>query len=131
VGQKATLSRTVTYGDIGAFAELTGDTNPIHLDDDYAKKTRFGRRIAHGMLIGGFISAVLGTKLPGPGGILIEQTLRYLSPVYPGEALEITAEVVEYQQDKGVVVLKTTCCDSSGRELVTGRAVLKVPLQVH
>jgi len=124
VGEKASLTRTVTEQDITAFARLTGDTNPLHLDDDYARTTRFGRRIAHGLLTAGLISAVLGTELPGPGAIYLEQYLRFTKPVYPGDTITAVVEVVRYQEEKGLLTLKTECLNQNEELVLTGEAVL-------
>jgi 3-hydroxybutyryl-CoA dehydratase len=94
LGQTARLRHVVTDADVADFARLTGDANPIHLDEAYAATTRFGGRIAHGMFTAGLISALLGTKLPGPGAIYISQTLRFLAPVRIGAELEASVEVV-------------------------------------
>jgi 3-hydroxybutyryl-CoA dehydratase len=91
VGQKATLTKVVTKEDVHTFASITGDTNPVHLDETFAKETSFGACIAHGIFSAGLISAVLGTKLPGPGGIYVSQSLRFLRPVFIGD--EVTASV--------------------------------------
>jgi 3-hydroxybutyryl-CoA dehydratase len=95
LGQTATLTRIVTAADVAAFAALSGDVNPIHLDDAYAASTRFGGRIAHGLFTASLVSTLLGTRLPGPGAIYIGQTLRFLAPVRIGARLEVTVEVVE------------------------------------
>ena len=126
VGEKASLTRTVTEQDITAFARLTGDTNPLHLDEDYARTTRFGRRIAHGFLTAGLISAVLGTKLPGPGAIYLEQHLRFTKPVYPGDSITAVVEIVRYQEEKGLLTLKTECFNQNEELVLTGEAVLLV-----
>lgn len=94
LGQTARLRRIVTAEDVAAFAGLTGDVNPIHLDETFAAATRFGGRIAHGMLTAGLISALIGTRLPGPGAIYIGQSLRFLAPVRVGAEVEASVEVV-------------------------------------
>ncbi len=91
VGDSASISKTITDGDIQAFADVTGDHNPIHLDDEYAAKTRFGSRIAHGMLSAALISAVLANELPGAGSVYLSQTLKFVKPVFPGDT--VTARV--------------------------------------
>jgi 3-hydroxybutyryl-CoA dehydratase len=127
VGQTASLSKTFQDSDIQMFADLSLDTNPIHLDDVYAHKTRFGRRIVHGMLIGGLISAVLGTQLPGPGAIYIQQTLKFRAPVFLGDTVTATAEMVSIRPDKPIVTLDTICRNQSGLVVVEGEATLLVP----
>lgn len=126
VGESASLTRTITEDDVVAFARLTGDTNPLHLDEAYARTTRFGRRIAHGLLTAGLISALLGTELPGPGAIYLEQSLRFLEPVYPGDTITATVEVTAYREDKGLVTLRTECFNQQGEQVLTGEAVLLV-----
>ena len=126
VGDRASLTRTITEEDIAAFAQLTGDTNPLHLDEAYARTTRFGRRIAQGLLTAGLISALLGTRLPGPGAIYVEQHLRFTKPVYPGDTITAVAEVTAFQEDKGLVTLKTECFNQEGERVLTGEAVLLV-----
>ncbi len=126
VGESASLTRTITEDDIVAFARLTGDTNPLHLDEAYARTTRFGRRIAHGLLTAGFLSAFLGTELPGPGAIYLEQNLRFLKPVYPGDTVTATVEVTAYREDEGIVTLRTDCVNQRGEQVISGAAVLLV-----
>lgn len=94
LGQSASLRHTVTEADVADFARLTGDANPIHLDADYAASTRFGGRIAHGIFTAGLVSALLGTRLPGPGAIYVGQSLRFLAPVRIGAVVEATVEVI-------------------------------------
>jgi len=124
VGQRATVSKTITHADIEAFAALTGDRNPLHLDDAFARRSRFGRPIAHGTLVAGVISAALGMVLPGPGAIYLSQTLKFLKPVYPGDTVTATVEVTAYRENKGVVTLRTVCANQSGDVVVDGEAVL-------
>ncbi len=126
VGQRATFSKTITHADIEAFAALTGDRNPLHLDDAFARQSRFGRPIAHGVLVAGVISAALGMVLPGPGAIYLRQTLKFLRPVYPGDTVTATVEVTAYRVDKGIVTLRTVCVNQSGDPVVDGEAVLLV-----
>jgi acyl dehydratase len=124
IGESASLSRTVSDSDIADFARLTGDYNPVHVDEAYAKTTRFGGRIAHGMLSAGLISAVLGTKLPGPGGIYLNQTLKFTAPVRIGDTITATTEVTAYREDKRIVTLKTDCTNQRGELVLTGEAVI-------
>jgi 3-hydroxybutyryl-CoA dehydratase len=127
IGDRAELRRTISDDDIRAFARITGDANPVHLDDAFAASTRFGRRIAHGMLGGGLISAVLATKLPGPGSIYLSQSLEFRAPVYPGDSITAHAEVVAVRLDKPVVSLRTWCVNDAGVIVLEGEAVLLVP----
>ena len=127
LGQRATFSKTITEADIQGFADLTGDRNPLHLDAQFARRSRFGRPIAHGLLVAGIISAALGTRLPGVGAIYVSQSLRFLKPVYPGDTVTATVEITAWQENKGVVTLRTTCANQSGDVIIDGEAVLLVP----
>lgn len=109
VGMIASYERVVTVADIEAFAAVSGDHNPVHLDDAYAKTTRFKGRIAHGMLGASFISTVLASKLPGPGTVYLAQSLTFRAPVRPGDTVEARATVIEIRRDKKQAVLKTEC----------------------
>ena len=126
VGQSAELVRTVTEADIVAFAAVTGDTNPVHLDADYAATTSFGERIAHGMLSAGHISAVLGTVLPGPGAVYLSQTLAFKRPVKIGAEVTAKVTVTAIDEAKGRVTLATVC-QVNGKTVVDGEAVVLVP----
>ena len=124
VGDKAVISRIVGDADIQLFAEISGDHNPVHLDEAYAATTRFKRRIAHGMLSAAFISATLGTTLPGPGAIYLKQTLEFLAPVYLGETVTVEVTITGYDESKGKMVLSTICRTQSGAQVVNGEAVV-------
>ena len=126
MGQRATLSKTITDADIRAFAALSGDRNPLHLDEAFARQSRFGRPVAHGVLVAGVISAVLGMILPGPGAIYLGQTLKFLRPVYPGDTVTATVEVTAIRGDRGIVTLRTTCTNQAGEPVIDGEAVLLV-----
>ncbi len=125
-GQRATVSKTITAADVDTFAGLSGDFNPLHVDAAFAARTRFGERIAHGMLTAGLISAVLGMQLPGPGGIYLSQTLRFLKPVRIGEAITAAAEVTAYDPQHRRLTLHTTCTNQRGEMVLDGEAVLLV-----
>jgi 3-hydroxybutyryl-CoA dehydratase len=125
VGQSAELVRTVGEADIEAFAEVTGDNNPVHLDADYAATTSFGERIAHGMLSAGYISAVLGTTLPGPGAVYLSQSLKFLRPVKIGVSVTARATVTAIDAAKAQVTLATVCL-VNGKKVVDGEAVVMV-----
>ncbi len=109
VGQSASVSKTVTAEDIEKFAEVSMDNNPVHLDQAYAETTMFKTRIAHGMLSAGFISAVLGTKLPGKGTIYMGQTLRFKGPVKIGDTVDTTCTIKEIVPEKKRVILESVC----------------------
>ena len=126
VGERARLSRTITETDIVLYAGISGDTNPAHLDEVWAQATPFEGRIAHGMLTAGLISAVLGTRLPGPGTIYLEQSLAFKKPVRPGETITAEVEVVELGE-KNRVHLSTRCLDESGAVVLDGTALVLAP----
>ena len=127
-GDKASRSLTITDQAIQAFADLTGDHNPLHLDDSYAAGTRFGRRIAHGMIAAGLISATLANDLPGPGSVYLSQTLQFKAPVFPGDTVTATVEVKSVRPDKPIVTLSTLCTKQDGTLVIEGEAVILVPL---
>jgi len=124
----ATASRSCTISDemIRAFAEVTGDTNPVHLDDAFAAGTPFGRRIAHGMLAAGMISATLANDLPGPGTVYLGQTLNFRLPVFPGDTITATVEVLAVRPDKPIVTLGTVCTNQDQEVVLEGEAVVRV-----
>jgi 3-hydroxybutyryl-CoA dehydratase len=124
VGEEAILSKLVSDDDIKAFARISGDDNPVHMNDDYAKGTMFGGRIAHGMLVAGLISAVLGTMLPGPGAIYLSQQLRFRAPVRPGDQVTARAKVTEWNPEKGRVTLLTDVMNQEGSVVIEGEARL-------
>ncbi len=126
VGETASFTKTVTEADISNFAGVTGDFNPVHIDEVAAQNSMFKKRIAHGMLAAGFISAVLGTKLPGEGAIYISQELKFLAPVYINDTVTAEAEIVE-KLEKGRLKVKTTCKNQDGITVVDGFAVLMIP----
>lgn len=125
-GQSASLTRVVTAADVEGFAAVTGDSNPVHLDDVYAAGTRFGRRIAHGMLAVSYVSAILGTKFPGPGTIYLSQSVSFLAPVYLGDTITATVTVSKFRPEKGVLTLLTECTNQDGVKVVDGQAVVLV-----
>ena len=124
VGDWAEFSKTVTETDVYMLAGITGDFNPAHVNEQYAGKTHFKKRIAHGMLSAGFISTVLGTKLPGCGAIYMKQELKFLAPVYIGDTVTARAEVLEINIEKNRVTMKTTCSNQDGTMVLDGVAVL-------
>lgn len=126
VGDTASLTRKVLDADIRAFAELSGDHNPIHLDDGYAATARFGQRIAHGMLGASFISAVIANDLPGTGSIYLGQTLKFLAPVYLGDTVTARVTVTKIRDDKPIVTLECVCENQRGETLIKGEALVLV-----
>ena len=125
-GDKASRVTLISDEMIRAFADLTGDTNPVHLDDAYAAGTRFGRRIAHGMIAASLISATLADDLPGPGTIYLSQTLQFKAPVYPGDTITTTVEVKTVRADKPIVTLSTICSNQDNTVVLEGEAVVMV-----
>lgn len=124
VGDKAELVRTIEDKDIVIFAELTGDVNPIHLDDEFAKTTFFKGRIAHGMLTASYISTILGTQLPGTNTIYLSQNLKFKAPVKIGDEITVVAEVLEKRDDKKLIKLQTNVLNSAGKVVVEGEAMV-------
>ncbi len=127
VGDAAELTKTVTDADVVLFAGITGDFNPAHVNQVWAASTRFRGRIAHGMLSGGMISAVLGMYLPGPGTIYLSQELRFLAPVHIGDTITARVEVQELIKEKNRVRLRTTCQNQDGVIAVDGTAIVLAP----
>ena len=126
IGDKFSATREVTDEIVRKFAELSGDFNPLHLDDEFATKTRFGRRIAHGMLSGAFISAVLGYEFSERKIVYLSQTLRFVAPVFIGDSVTTTGTVTNIRTDKPVVTLETICTNQEGKTLVTGEAAIMI-----
>jgi 3-hydroxybutyryl-CoA dehydratase len=127
VGDSAQFSKTVSETDVYLFAGITGDFNPAHVDEEYARKTYFGTRIAHGLLPAGFISAVMGNRLPGPGSIYLRQELTFLGTVKIGDTITARVEVVEIDTVKGRVRMLTTCDNQEGKRVLTGEAIVSPP----
>lgn len=125
-GMRETLLRTVMETTVTQFAAVSGDINPIHLSDDYAAQTRFGQRIAHGMFTASLISAVIGTRLPGPGAVYLSQTLRFLAPVKIGDVVAAVVEVAE-MVEKGRRVRLDCQCLVDGKPVLEGEAWVMVP----
>ena len=125
IGTQATLSRRISEGDIHLFAAVSGDHNPIHLNAEYAEKSLFGKRIAHGFLIGSLISAVLGNELPGPGSIYLGQTLKFLAPIHINDTVTVLVKVVGLREEKRIVTLHTECTNQHGTLVLSGEATVK------
>ena len=122
VGDSAEITKTIEQADIQAFAEVTGDHNPIHVDESFAKTTRFGRCIAHGMLTASLISSVLANKLPGKGSVYLGQTLQFVAPVFPGDEITARVTVKETREDKPILKLETICANQRGEIVIRGEA---------
>ena len=127
VGDTAEFSKTVSESDVYLYAGVSGDFNPAHINEAYAQNTFFKTRIAHGMLSAGFISAVLGMKLPGPGAIYMRQELSFKAPVRFGDTITARAEVIEINTEKNRVRLKTTCVNQEGTLVLDGEALVSPP----
>jgi len=127
IGDTASLSKTFTDDDVQQFAAISGDRNPVHLDAEYAAQTPFKKRIAHGMLTAGLISAVLGTKLPGEGSIYISQSLNFRAPVYLNDTITARVEVIKIHERKPIVTFKTVCTNQDDLVVLEGEAVLLLP----
>jgi 3-hydroxybutyryl-CoA dehydratase len=125
-GDTASLSRTISDDDVRAFAEATGDRNPLHLDEEFAKQTRFGRRIAHGMLSASLISAVIASELPGQGGIYLGQTLQFVAPVFLGDTVTARVTVSAVREDKPILKLETVCTNQRDEVVIRGEATILV-----
>lgn len=125
-GDTASLSRTISDDDIRAFANATGDHNPLHLDEEFAKQTRFGKRIAHGMLSASLISAVIANDLPGQGGIYLGQTLQFVAPVFPGDTVTARVTVTSIREDKPIIKLETVCSNQRDEVVISGEATVLV-----
>ena len=125
-GDTASLSRTIGDDDIRAFANATGDHNPLHLDEEFAKQTRFGKRIAHGMLSASLISAVIAQDLPGLGSIYLGQTLQFLAPVFLGDTVTARVTVTSIREDKPIIKLETVCTNQRDEVVIRGEATVLV-----
>lgn len=127
VGQTSSFSKTVTETDVYMFAGVSGDFNPAHVNSEFAAKTPFKQRIAHGMLSASFISTEIGTGLPGPGTIYLEQNMKFTNPVYIGDTITANIEVKEIIKEKNRAILTTTCTKQDGTVVLTGEATVMPP----
>jgi 3-hydroxybutyryl-CoA dehydratase len=125
-GDTASISKTVTDDDIHRFADVTGDHNPLHLDEEFARTTRFGRRIAHGMLSASMISAAIANELPGKGSIYLGQTLQFVAPVFPGDTVTARVTVISVREDKPIIKLETNCTNQRDEVVIRGEATVLV-----
>jgi acyl dehydratase len=126
IGDKFSTTKQITDSVVRAFAELSGDYNPIHLDDEFAAKTQFGKRIAHGMISGALISAVLGYEFKERKVVYLSQTLKFTTPVFLDETVTATATVTNIREDKPIVTLETVCTNQDGKTVVKGEAVVMI-----
>ncbi|MGM0415304.1 MAG: MaoC family dehydratase [Bacillota bacterium] len=122
IGDTASFSKTITESDVSNYAGITGDFNPVHIDQEFAKNSFFKDRIVHGMLSAGLISAVLGTKLPGPGAIYLSQELKFKKSVKINDTITAKVEVTGKRPDKKILKLKTTCFNQKDDQVITGNA---------
>lgn len=127
IGEYAETAKTISETDVYQYAGITGDFNPAHINEEYAKNTFFKTRIAHGMLTAGFISAILGTRLPGPGTVYLKQDLKFLAPVLIGDTITAKVEVTDLNTEKNRVVLRTTCTNQDGTLVLDGEALMSPP----
>ena len=123
-GDSAEITKTIEQADVDAFADLTGDHNPVHVDEEFAKTTRFRRRIVHGMLTASLISSVLANKLPGEGSVYLGQTLKFVAPVFPGDTITARVTVKEIREDKPIVKLETICINQHDEIVIRGEATV-------
>ena len=126
IGDKFTTTKQITDEVVRNFAELSGDFNPIHLDEEFAKTTRFGKRIAHGMISGALISAVLGYQLRDMSVVYLSQTLKFTAPVFIDDTVTATATVTAIREDKPIVTVETICTNQNGEMVVKGEAAIMV-----
>jgi 3-hydroxybutyryl-CoA dehydratase len=126
-GDAAEFTKTISESDIYLFAGVTGDFNPAHINETYAQSTFFKTRIAHGMLLAGFISAVIGMKLPGPGAIYIRQELKFLAPARIGDTITARVELIQMQPEKNRIILRTTCANQDNTLIMDGEATISPP----
>ncbi len=126
IGQSASLKKVFLTEEVEAFAEMSLDRNPIHVDLDYAEHSLFGARIVHGFLVGSLISAVFGTQLPGEGAIYLHQEMNFRKPVFHGEEIVATVTVTNIRKDKSILYFDTKCENAKGEIVIEGKAVLKV-----
>ena len=127
IGESAEFTKTISESDVYLYAGVTGDLNPAHINEEYAKNTFFKTRIAHGLLSAGLISTVLGNELPGPGSVYIRQELNFLAPVHMGDTVTARAEVIEILSEENRVKLKTTCINQNGVTVLDGEAIVSPP----
>ena len=126
IGDTAEITKTIEQSDIHAFADVTGDHNPVHVDEAFAQTTRFGRTIAHGMLSASLISAVLANKLPGAGSVYLGQTLQFVAPVFPGDEVTARVTIKQIRNDKPILKLETICVNQNDETVIRGEATVLI-----
>lgn len=127
IGDSASRSRTISAADVAAFADVADDHNPVHLDDDYAAGTPFGKRIAHGMLVASLISAVLANDLPGAGSVYMSQSIKFKKPVFIGDTITATVTVTAYRASRRIATLETIVTNQEGVVVLEGEAMVIAP----
>lgn len=126
IGDKASITKVFTSNDVEIFSKISLDSNPIHLDENYAVTTQFCQRIVHGLLVSGLISALLGTKLPGVGTIYLAQSLQFKKPVYIGNKITAYVEITKIREDKPIIILRTYCVNQNNEIVIDGEAIVKI-----
>jgi len=126
VGQKGEISKKIEERDVKEFSLLSLDDNPIHMSEEFASNTKLGGRIVHGMLVASLISAAVGTRMPGPGSVWMDQNLRFLRPVRVGDTIRAVSELVEKIDDRRHVVVRTTCYNQDGKVVIEGSGIHKI-----
>lgn len=126
IGMSAKSTREISEELIKTFSEISGDMNPVHLNEEYAKTTLFKSRIAHGLLVASFISALIANELPGEGSIYLKQDLNFLKPVYIGDIIETAVTITELKTEKKIIKLQTKCSNQNGDEVIAGEAIIKL-----
>ncbi len=129
IGQEASLSRTFDSESVLQFAQLSGDKNPMHLNESYASKTRFGARIVHGFFVGSLISAVIGNKLPGEGSIYMNQSLAFKRPVFLNDTITAVVCIKDIIEEKSQIILATKCVNQNGKVVIVGEAIMYYPYE--
>lgn len=128
IGDKAFVEKTISESDVYLFSGITGDLNPVHVNQRQAQETRFKGRIAHGILVTGLISTCIGMHLPGPGAIYLGQQIKFTAPVYIGDTVSAEVEIIELNAEKNRVKLKTTCTNQEGKVVISGEALVMPPV---
>lgn len=124
VGDSASYSQTIGEAQIAQFVGAVGDTNPLHVDAEFARKSRFGQRVAQGILVAGLISTAIGTRLPGVGAVYLGQNLRFVKPTFIGDTITATITVTAIRPDKPILTLETVCTNQRGEQVITGEATV-------